>query len=131
MFKVLLVAIVLFLSVQGNAEAVKWVLVTATEDLKTKIYVDADTVTYPSDGVVQYWNKYEYPPEGFYNAKLKMHEKERKHLYRVTRNRQSCTLQAVVIMMDGNFFDSGPVECKYSNIPPDSIGEEFWKFFFQ
>ena len=131
MFKTLFLAVALLFFSQGNAEAVKWVQVTATEDLKTNIYVDEDTITYPAPGVVQYWNMIEYPPEGFYNPKIKMVEKQRKHLYRVTQDRMSCSIQAFVVFMDGSYLDTGALECKYSNIPPDSIIEEFWKYFFK
>lgn len=129
MFKILLVSFALMLSIQGSAEAVKWEYVTAVENMAT-MYVDVETVTYPSSGVVQFWNKYTFPPEGFLNPNSKMVEQERKHLYRVTSGRQGCSIQTVVILMDGKTLDSGPVECKYSNIPPDTVAEEFWKFFF-
>lgn len=129
MFKIFLVAIIIFLSAQGSVEAVKWEYVTSVENVAT-MYVDVDTVTYPSNGVVQFWSKYLYPTEGFLNPNSKMVEKERKHLYRVTSARQGCSIQTVVVHMDGKTFDSGPSECRYSNIPPETVAEDFWKFFF-
>ncbi len=127
-----LVALLLQISVVG--EAANWVKVTESEGDSSKVirYVDTESIVVTKSGGREVWTKsvFNPPKDTTDNLGQKVRLDNTLSFMLYTVEKYYCTKEIVAYYANGNSA-SYSYQCELKKIPPETISEGVWKFLFK